>query len=381
MTDQEKPINILINGISARQGGGQTYLFNLLKFLPQNKTLRIYLLLPETFKLPAVSSNIQQFSTARLETNPLLRALWEKWVLPKLLWQWKIDVLYCPGGIINTKLPSACKTATMFQNMLPFAPTERQRYPCGYLRFRLWLLRFLQGRSFQRAHLVIFISSYAKTVMDRCLPQRQGMSAIIPHGLSDHFRAKAPLPFPTNLPQEYVLYVSILDVYKAQLEVVESWKRLRAQRPTAEKLVFIGPSYPPYAKKLKRLIASLGLSQEVLLLGTMPYEELPQYYQHAKINIFASSCENCPNIVLEELASGRPVFLSNYPPMPEFGEDGVEYFDPYKPQELTDLLHQYLDDPVRREKLAQKALLQSQKFQWRESAEKTWHILMNLASK
>ena len=376
-----KGTKILINGISARQGGGQTYLLNLLKYFPNHDTLEVILLIPHAFPLPPLPANIKKHTVPRVETNPFWRAVWEKFFLPKLLQLWKIDVLYCPGGVISTVPPQHCKTVTMFQNMLPFAPKERQRYPLGYMRFRLWLLQFLQARSFRKADLVIFISHYGKTVIDHMIPERSGISSVIPHGLSDHFRVQGGLPFPANLPQDYVLYVSILDVYKAQMEVVRAWNLLRLQRPTAEKLVLVGPQFPPYARKLEALIRALQLEEEVLLLGAVPYEELPQYYQHAKINLFASSCENCPNIVLEKLASGRPVFLSNYQPMPEFGEEVVEYFDPYTPQELTDLLLKYLDTPALREALAQKALRQAQHFQWQETAEKTWEALIQLASK
>lgn len=372
---------ILINGISARQGGGQTYLRHLLKFIPDNETLEIILLVPDSFPLPPLPASIKKHTIPRVETNPFLRALWEKFFLPKLLRLWKIDVLYCPGGVISTVPPNNCKTVTMFQNMLPFVPKARKRYPWGYMRFRLWLLKFLQARSFQKADMVIFISQYAKTVIDQVLPQRKGTSAVIPHGLSDHFRIQEQSTFPENLPKEYVLYVSILDVYKAQLEVVRAWDLLRQQRPTPERLVLVGPSFPPYAKKLKNLIEALGLAEEILLVGAVPYDELPKYYQHATINIFASSCENCPNIVLEKLASGRPVFLSNYPPMPEFGQNAVEYFDPYIPQELTDLLLKYLDSPPLGEALAKKSIQQAENFQWQETAEKTWDALIQLAAK
>ncbi|MBF0276783.1 MAG: glycosyltransferase family 4 protein [SAR324 cluster bacterium] len=372
---------ILINGISARQGGGQTYLLNLLKFIPEKLPVDVTLLVPDSFPLPKLSSNIRKHSIPRVESNPFFRAIWEKLFLPGLLRQWEIDVLFCPGGVISTVPPKNCKTVTMFQNMLPFAPEERKRYPFGYMRFRLWLLKFLQERSFQNADMVIFISHHAKTVIDHYLPQRKGSSPVIPHGLSEHFKVRKERPFPPEMPSDYVLYVSILDVYKAQLEVVKAWHMLRLKRSTREKLVLLGPSFPPYEKKLKNLIHSLRLESEILLVGAVPYQELPNYYQHAKINIFASSCENCPNIVLEKLASGRPVFLSNYPPMPEFGTNAVEYFDPYTPQQLTELLLKYLDKPSLGAALSQKSVKQADKFHWQESAEKTWHALLQLAVK
>ncbi len=371
-------MRILINGLSARQGGGQTYLLNLLRFYPSNLSLKIYLAAPDSLKVSETPANLHRLSIPKWALNPFLRVVWEKWVLPRHLKALQVDVLFCPGGMVSTPAPEGCKTAVTFQNMLPFAPEERRRYPWGYMRFRLWLLRFLQGHSFQQTDLVIFISQYAKQVIDQALPYRKGKSVVVPHGLSDHFRRDPNRSFPNEMPSEYVLYVSILDVYKAQLEVVRAWHRLREQRDTPEKLVLVGPSYPPYKQKVRLLIQQLGLEQEVILRGSVPYAELPTYYQHAKVNLFASSCENCPNILLEALAAGQPLLSSNYPPMPEFGEDAVAYFNPYDPNELADLLARYLGDAELRTQRGKQALGVSLKYQWADVARKTWEVLENL---
>ena len=65
--------------------------------------------------------------------------------------------------------------------------------------------------------------------------------------------------------------------------------------------------------------------------GEIPYKELHQQYQQADIGVFASSCENMPNILLETMASGLPIACSKKGPIPEvLGKDGV-YFDSEEP--------------------------------------------------
>ncbi|MBF0289966.1 MAG: glycosyltransferase [SAR324 cluster bacterium] len=383
---------ILINGLSARQGGGQTYLLNLLQFFPKQDDVHVIVLAPESLKISTSHPNIQRMPIPKETENPFFRIFWENWRLPQILRQHNVNILFCPGGMLSTA-PKGCKTAVTFQNMLPFLPRERRRYPWGYIRFRLWLLKFLQGRSFQKTDLLIYISQYAKNIIDQAIPEKKGTSVVIPHGLSDQFRFNNGIAGNTaqqnnhlssaSLPQEYVLYVSIIDVYKAQIEVVQAWQMFQQYRRNAschgpEKLIFVGPHYPPYMDKLKKLIASLDLEEEIIILGKVPYEKLPILYQQAKINIFASSCENCPNILLEALGAGKPVLSSHYPPMPEFGEDAVEYFDPYDPQSLADLLLKYTNSPSLRKELGQKALKQSHKFQWEQTAQRTWDALFQL---
>ena len=47
---------------------------------------------------------------------------------------------------------------------------------------------------------------------------------------------------------EYLLYVSVIDVFKAQIEVVRAYHILCRERPTKEKLLLVGPKYSKYEK-------------------------------------------------------------------------------------------------------------------------------------
>lgn len=374
---------IVVDGLPAAHGGGWTYLLQLLNNIPDDWAgkYRVVVILPSDFSDRFEPDAAVEILTPRFPARSLVhRVLWYWTRLPSLMKSLRADVLFCPWGTLATRRLGGAKSAVAHQNMLPFDPVERERYPYSYLRGKLWLLRWTQGASFRDADLVIFISEYGKRVIDRCVPRRRGRSLIVPHGLSDHFRQRT-----TSIPEaikgvEYVLYVSIQDYYKAQLEVVSAWASLRQRRTTPEKLVLAGPvRSPSYGRKVGELVHSLGLQDEVLLTGDVPYENLPAYYQNAKVNLFASSCENCPNILLEAMAGGRPVLCSNYPPMQEFAGEAAAYFDPYNPGQLADLLARFLDDEPLRARMGTAASQRSQRYQWRDSAHRTWLALAELA--
>lgn len=373
---------IVIEALSALQGGGQTYLFQLFRNIPREWAgkYRIVAILPREFVRRLQPGLPIEILTPQFPARSLAhRVLWFWIRLPRLLKNLKADVLLCPGGTLATRHLHGAKSAVTHQNMLPFDPVERKRYPYGYLRTKFLLLRLAQGVSFRDADLVIFISEYAKSVIDRCIPRRQGRSTVIPHGLSDHFRQPV-----TSVPAEiggieYALYVSTLDFYKAQLEVVLAWAMLKERRTTNEKLILVGPENPVYGKRVRELIHSLGLQNDVIITGNISYESLPAYYHGAKINLFASSCENCPNILLEAMAAGRAVLCSNRSPMPEFAGNAVTYFDPYNSKQLAGLLERFLDDAALREQMGTMALDHSRRYQWGESARKTWSVLAELA--
>jgi glycosyltransferase involved in cell wall biosynthesis len=374
-------LRILLNGLSAPRGGAQTYLINLLRFLPEETPADIFVLAPDSLPLPADRENIKRIPVDWPVENPFIRAAWEKFCLPKLLRHVRADVLFCPGGIIGASLPPGCKSIAMFRNMIPFDPAQRRRYPLGYMRMRHWILEKVLLRSMLRADLVIFISEFARTVIEDRASRRLKNTVLIPHGIDPSFRNGRGKDSPRPkwlLAEDYLLYVSCVDFYKAQVEVVQAYALLKQRRPTREKLVLAGPESPDYGRKVRQEIHRLGLDEDVVMVGQIPYEQMPELYHHAKANIFASQCENCPNILLEALAAGRPVLASNRPPMPEFGGDAAVYFDPTSPTELAEQLARLLEDPDRMRELSAKAKERSFRYDWARTAVATWKAIEKL---
>lgn len=372
-------MKIVVNAFSARRGGGQTYLFNLLQHLDGLHGLKIFVLASESLNLPDHPA-ITRLKVDWPTENPLLRTLWEKLKLPILLKKLEADVLFCPGGLINSRVPKGCKTVTMFRNMIPFDMAVRKNYPVGMMRIRNWLLERSMLASMMNADLVIFISEFARKVIEERSQDRIKKAVTISHGINNHFRiAKDNIPpKPGWLPHEYLLYVSLFDVYKHQLEVVRGYHLMRSRRKTAEKLVLAGHHSAPCALKVIEEIQRLGLKDEVILTGNIAYHELPAVYAHSKINIFASSCENCPNILLEALGAGRPLLVSECQPMPEFGGDAVVYFNPLSPESFAEKLEMLIDAPSLLESYAEKAKKQADLYDWKLTAKVTWQALESI---
>lgn len=355
---------------------------NLLNELENFGEFDVSIFAPDSLEFPDLP-NLNRLQTNWPTTNPLLRVLWEKFELPNQLAAIGAEVLFCPGGLINTPKIASCKTVTMFRNMIPFDLSVRKKYPLGYMRFRNWQLERAMIKSMKKADLVIFISEFARKVILEIAGEDSIQGVTIPHGLSSHFKIAEGtiLPRAHWLPKsEYILYVSIFDVYKSQLEVIRAYHQLKINRNTPEKLILAGHNDSPYGIEVKREISRLGLENNVILPGNIPYLELPAVYQHAKINIFASTCENCPNILLEAMGAGRPILVSNYLPMPEFGGDAVTYFDPKSPTDLAEKITAIIDCPDTLARMAANARNRSRLFDWKKAAYSTWDAIGKIRS-
>lgn len=374
-------MKIFINALSARQGGGQTYLKHLLEKYPKGTGDTVILLTPDSIDDDFYDKKIfiRQAVSPLLVNNPFIRTFWENFVLPFILKKEKVDIMFCPGGAVGAFIPSSIKVVTTFQNMMPFDHKQRKKYPLGYMRFRNWLLEKKLLKSMIRSDLVIFISKYAEEVIKRVSYNQIKKSVIIPHGVNPLFRKKTSDTLPSWLPSEgYLLYVSILDVYKSQLEVIQAFDLFKKKTGSLVKLLLVGPEYAPYGAQVRELIEQLKLKNEIILKSAILNTELPVVYQNAHINIFASQTENCPFILLEALGAGRPLLVSNFPPMPEFCGDAVIYFNPESPAELAQQMEQVLADKNKMEKLAALASERSYIFNWETTAKKTWEAIRSL---
>lgn len=373
-------MNIVINALSARLGGGQTYLKNLLAHLPEQSDLNILVYAPPSLHLPD-DYRIKRGTMIWPTANPILRTLWEKFALQRILVKVKAQVLFCPGGVIASRVPAGCKTVTMFRNMIPFDSEALARVPPGLQKIRNFILKRVMLRSMASADLTIFISDHARQIIQALTKVPNPVT--IPHGIGDAFRTHSQtLPRPAWLPTgEYLLYVSRFDVYKHQFEVASGFAALPSELSSRYKLLLIGELDDVLVCRVIELAQMTGLESQIVIVGPIDYADLPAVYHHATVNLFASSCENCPNILLEALGAGRPVLSSDVMPMPEFGVEAVDYFSPTNPMSICDAMVRVLRNETRKKELAAAAARRSDDFDWANTSKATWTHITGLVTK
>jgi glycosyltransferase involved in cell wall biosynthesis len=310
------------------------------------------------------------------------RAFWQRFRLAALVRACRCDVLFVPGGLVagHCQRPAVA----MSRNLLPFEGRELRRYGLSWLTLKWLILRVLQRRTFRAADGVIFLTRYARDVITRVAGGTLGRTRIIPHGVDSRF-ALAPREqlgisrYDVARPFR-VLYVSIIDMYKHQWQVVEAVSRLRSQGLPVT-LDLVGPAYPPALRKLHKVLDRVDPERRfTTYVGAVPHEELPARYAEAQLCVFASSCENMPNILLEGMTSGLPIACSARGPMPEvLGEAGV-YFDPESSDDIARAMRQLIESPQLRAQLARAAFERAQSFSWQRCAGETFGFLAAVAA-
>jgi glycosyltransferase involved in cell wall biosynthesis len=375
----------MILGIDAsniRSGGGVTHLVELLRAaVPGDHgidSVRIWGWV-ETLEKIDDREWMQKVSEPLVARQLPYRIFWQLVRLRRIAARAGCDLLFVPGGSAASGFEPM---VTMSQNLLPFEWREMRRYGWSLSTLKFLLLRIIQGRSFRNADGVIFLTKYARESVLKVVGTLRAATAIIPHGVNPRFIV---LPRPQRLPTEFtenqpcrVLYVSIVDMYKHQWHVAEAVAQLRSIGVPVV-LELVGPP----ARGMGRLQETLNRIDPagtfIVYRGVVPYEELHSIYAAADIGVFASSCENMPNILVEGMAAGLPMACSRKSPMPEVLGDAGIYFDPENPHDIARALQQLIGSADLRARLAKAAFDRAKKYSWQRCADETFGFLAGIA--
>lgn len=308
-----------------------------------------------------------------------------KSLLHQLWWQFKkLPVEAKSQGIdilLNTDAGTVCRfqpSVTMSRDMLSYEKGEMERFGLSFQRIRLILLRFIQNFSLRNSTASIFLTNYASDVIQKNSGPVKFFK-IIPHGVSVNFRNLAHKN-DFNISDEInCVYVSNVSFYKHQNSVAQAIAILRNKFNI--KIKFIGggegKAQEIFLKEKNRLDPN-GLFIEQLMF--LKHSELSKYLEESDLFIFASSCENMPNTLIEGMSSGLPIVCSDRGPMPEVLEDGGLFFDPEDIQSIVNAIEKMILNKELRLQLKQKSLELSSKYSWKRCSYETFNFLKEVSN-
>lgn len=248
---------------------------------------------------------------------------------------------------------------------------------------RFWMNFQKQKRSFNNSKAIIFISNYAKIHVNNVLNLKGKSIEVINHGVSQRFsnslkKHKSISEFTFEKPFKFV-YVSPIHVYKHQWNVVQAIANLRIKGYPVEFHIIGGVYFAPAAKKLAKIINEVDPNNIFIKNhGHVNYDMIDHYYKESNGVIFASTCENMPNTLIESMASGNPIACSNKEPMPEFLKNNGYYFDSYEVNSIQAALEKLLLNADNNDMMVNNNLQEVKKYNWEKTSEKTFDFIINI---
>ena len=208
---------------------------------------------------------------------------------------------------------------------------------------------------------VVTLSARAQQAQRRLWPQRDvslvypcyDASAFDPHKLPSPSEARAQLGLPAGRP--LLGMVGRLQEWKGMHTLIRAMPDVLRKVSDAQ-AVIVGGTHdlePAYGDRLRRLVADLGISSAVKLVGYQ--SNVPLWMQAMDLCIHASDNEPFGIVIIEALALGKPVIAGSAGGPTEILEDGeTGLLVPFEDHEgLAAAITDLLANNRRREDLAQ----------------------------
>lgn len=372
----------MILGIDAsniKSGGGVTHIKELLaNAKPEESSFRKVFIWASQKTLDQIPNMtwLEKVIVPNVDRGRLKRWYWQKYELSDIARKKGCSILFIPGSSFSGDFRPF---VTMSQNLLPFEWKELMRYGFSFQALRLMLLYFFQGLTFRKSQGIIFLTNYAKDTILTKLSIQNKKNIIVSHGIHERFFSppkEQQLFLKNEKTPIKLLYVSFIGEYKHQWNVIEAVSNLRKQGYSL-RLDLVGGLTEKNAKK--KLFASIQKfdprSEFVFLHTDVPYDTISEYYKNSDLFVFASTCENLPNILIEAMAASLPIVSSEFGPMPEVMGDAGLYCNPLDVDDISEKLKKMIDSKEIREKFSKDAFRKAHEYSWNRNAKLTFDFL------
>lgn len=353
----------------SRQAGYRTagihgYIYGLLSHLHQNA--------PDDWRFTALvgAGSEARFDglnmrPSRWDTeSPIRRILWEQLAQPGLLGDFDLYHALAFVSPLALRLPSV---VTVYD--LSFI-----HYPQVLSASRRLYLRLFTALSCRRARRVIAISHSTARDLHVSLGISGDKIDVAAPGY-DTARYK-PLPpeqaaafrQQKGLPPRFWLFLGTLEPRKNLPTLLKAYAAL----PRGERLPLVlgggkGWQYDAIFATIERH----DLSGDVRLPGFIPADELPLWYNSAESFIYPSVFEGFGLPVLEAMACGTPVIVSDISSLPEVAGTAGMRLPPHDIDAWTDALRRALVDADWREAARQQGFREAARYTWDDTARAT----------
>jgi glycosyltransferase involved in cell wall biosynthesis len=171
-----------------------------------------------------------------------------------------------------------------------------------------------------------------------------------------------------GLPDRFWLFVGTLEPRKNLPVLLRAYAKL----PAADRLPLVLAGGKGWmVDEIFRTVETCGVAESVLFPGYVPAEELARWYNAAEAFVYPSVFEGFGLPVVEALACGTPVLVSDVSSLPEAAGDAGYHLPPDDVDAWAAALAHVGHDPVWREAAAQRGLAHAARFTWAATAAQT----------
>ncbi len=360
--------------LPGKVGGSEIYIRNLVQSLLEIDRDNTYVIFINKESKGIFSEIIPRLNIVlcRIQaTNRPVRILWEQFILPFQVRRHEIDVLLSAG----MTSPFFCPVPSI----LVIYDLQHVNQPQNFPRLTLFFLKTIIYLSAKTSEGIITISEQVKKdiIQHYRIRPEKIMVGYLAVDKDQFFPVSdedvEPIRIKYKLPEHYILYAAALLPHKNHERLLQAFKEIHDFMPGMT-LVFTGAWETGYDKTMSRISAS-GLQDAVIMLGWLPFNDIPALYRGAELVVYPTLHEGFGLPVLEAMASGVPVVCSRIEPLVEIVGNAALLVDPYDPSDIARGISSVLRDRILRKRLIEAGIQRAKTFSWERTAFNTLAFL------
>ena len=176
-----------------------------------------------------------------------------------------------------------------------------------------------------------------------------------------------------------MLFVSSLWPYKNCDGLLRAWKLARDQLGDRQLAIVGHPRDAKYTAELHSLAGELGIAGDLVFVGGVELKETVPFYQAADVYVNPSFNETFSLPILEGMACGCPVAVSDISCLPETAGGAALLFDPSDPESMARAIVEAVGPAS--DRLRDEGLRRAGQFTWRATAGATLDVYREVAER
>jgi glycosyltransferase involved in cell wall biosynthesis len=387
-------IHIFMNAFAASAGGGLTYVRNVLPRLAGREGVRTTVLLSGTLRDEfAESANVTFLHTDSLGGSA--RRFWfEQRNLPGLIRTSGANVLLSTGNFAlnRSPVPQILLSRNALYTSSDFLRDLRNRGD-----YRLWLDNELKATFARWSVRTADCTVAPSAAFAEDLRRWTGKDvAYIHHGFDHQAFFREPAPLPQEAQAQLVatagslrlLFVSHYNYYRNFETLIHAIAIVKRNLyPRKVRLVLtckLSTKDNPgnyNADTASNLVKELGLGDNVVELGAIPYASLHRVYRACDFYVTPAYAETFAHPLVEAMASGLPVIASDLAVHREICGEAAAYFPRFSPDALAEKIIQLSQSVERASAMREIGRLRSRDFSWDKHVEELLGLAQHLDKK
>ena len=284
------------------------------------------------------------------------RAWWERANLTRIALKHEIFAYFTPSGIAAHQLD--IPQIVFCQNPWALVPAARRRRDA----FKAWLQRRAYRRAMRVAEVMVFNSRYMQKAYRENAGFEEKRGLVVYQAADDFPRDPAASDLPRRPGQ--ILCVSVMAPHKNAETLVRAFRTVFAVHPESRLVIAGSWPDPTYEKKIRALVANLGLATAVEFAGFVSRERLDRLYSESRVFCLMSRCESFGIPAIEAQLFGTPVVSSTVCAIPEICGEGGLFCEPDDVPGIAAALRTLLDDDAEWQRLSAAARANAERFSW-----------------